>query len=199
MRIRQLLPSFSWIGLALVLTLVFPTIYEHTFAATSQIHQRTPAISSAYDQQPQAVASNSSLGRRYPATLIAREFIQRLEAKDLNGASQLLAQDVVFELPFQLPGNQSRYEGSSAFLAFLSDIFNTFSQVDFVNIRFYQTIDPNRVIVEAEGNFVVAATGAPYRNTYIIVCETNGRTLTTIREYNNPLVLAETFGIDLSP
>ena len=74
-----------------------------------------------------------------------------------------------------------------------------FNQIRFEQIRLYETRNPNLVIIEAQGDFVVAENGRPYRNTYVFVFQTSGNRVSLIREYLNPLIVAQTFGIDVTP
>jgi uncharacterized protein len=122
---------------------------------------------------------------------LVRQFFQRAQAEDIEQLIVLLTDDAVLNLKFPTPGAPNQIQGIDALRAYFTGGFRLFSRIGFSSINFYQTIDPSRVVVEAQGDYIVAATGTPYRNTFIFVIETNGRQIKTIREYFNPLIVFE--------
>lgn len=131
--------------------------------------------------------------------LLVREFIRELEAKNLQAVSNLLSENVVLEQPYQLPGRPNRFEGKRSTQGFFQQLNQTFSTIRFANLRTIVAADGQTVTLEAQGNFVVAANEKPYQNVYIAVFQTDGKKITGIREYFNPLIIAQTFNIDLTP
>lgn len=129
---------------------------------------------------------------------MAREFIQRIEAKNLQALSNLLSENVVLEQPYQLPGMPNRFEDKWAVQGVFQQINQTFSTIRFENLRLIASADGRTVTLEGQGNFVIAANGLPYRNIYITVLQIEGRKITAIREYFNPLIIAQAFNIDLT-
>ncbi|MBD2465238.1 nuclear transport factor 2 family protein [Oscillatoria sp. FACHB-1407] len=127
-----------------------------------------------------------------------RTFIQQIEAENLQGLGDLLAENVVLEQPYQLPGAPNRFEGKAAVQGFFQRINQTFSRIQFENLRVIVSADEQTVTVEGQGNFVIAENGASYQNVYIVVFEMRDGKIGTIREYFNPLILAQTFNIDLT-
>jgi uncharacterized protein len=129
---------------------------------------------------------------------IARQFIRRIEAKNVQALSNILAENVVLEQPYQLPGRPNRFEGNLAVQGFLQGINQTFSTIRFENLRTIVSADGQTVTLEAQGDFVIAANGLPYQNVYIIVLQIEDGKITVIREYFNPLINAQVFNIDLT-
>jgi uncharacterized protein len=130
---------------------------------------------------------------------IVREFIRQIEAKNIPALSGLLSENVLVEQPYQLPGNPNRLEGKLAFQGYVQAINQRFSTIRFENLRTIVSADGRTVTLEGQGNFVIAANGLPYKNLYITVLQTDGEKITGIREYFNPLIIAQTFNIDLTP
>lgn len=124
---------------------------------------------------------------------IVQQFIQAVEAKDVNTINQLLEDNVVLEQPYspRQPGG-TRFEGRQAVNAFLDRIFGQFSQVRFVDAMYRQSESDNTVIFEARGDFQAAADQSPYRNQYVGIFEVVDGRVVSIREYFNPLLLPET-------
>jgi uncharacterized protein len=129
---------------------------------------------------------------------IARRFIRQIEAKNLQALSNLLSENVVLEQPFQLPERPNRFEGKQSLQVFFEGINQTFSTIRFENLRTIVSADGRTVTIEGQGNFVIAANGLPYQNVYITVLQIEDGKITGIREYFNPLIIAQAFNIDLT-
>lgn len=132
------------------------------------------------------------------STTVVEAAIERIERMDLQSFRQLLAPNVRFDNVFSLPNTPSSFQGQAAVLANIKEISGRFERIEFVNERLYVTENGRTVFVEARGNFTVKGTGAPYQNTYVFAFEINEGKITAIREYNNPLTIAQTFNIPLS-
>lgn len=134
---------------------------------------------------------------RSPAARVAKQFLQSLEAQDTNAIAQLWAEDAALEAPYDLEGRE--FPNREAAQGYIEGVVGLFNEIRFEQIRLYETRNPNLVIIEAQGDFVVAENGRPYRNTYVFVFQTSGNRVSLIREYLNPLIVAQTFGIDVTP
>ena len=132
------------------------------------------------------------------STEVVATAMNKFENGDVRGFAELLAPNTRFDNVFNLPNTPRTFEGKDAVVANLTRIIENFEQVEFVNEGLYTAEDGQTVFVEANGNFTVKGTGEPYKNTYIFVFEVNEGQITAIREYNNPLTIAETFNIPLS-
>jgi len=134
---------------------------------------------------------------RSPASRLGKQFLQSFEAQDTNAISQLWAEDAAIELPYDLQGRN--FPNREAAQGYIESAVALFSEIKFEQIHLYETRNPNVVVVEAQGDFVVAENGKPYRNTYMFVFQTSGNKVKFIREYFNPVIVAQTFGIDITP
>ncbi|MEO1376767.1 MAG: nuclear transport factor 2 family protein [Cyanobacteria bacterium J06635_10] len=123
--------------------------------------------------------------------------MQSLEALDTNAISQFWTQDAALEVPLDLEGRD--FPNREAAQAYIEGVVSLFSEIKFEQIRVYDTRNPNVVIIEAQGDFVVAENGRRYQNKYVFIIQTQGNKVRLIREYLNPLIVARTFGIDLTP
>lgn len=153
-----------------------------------------PGVESSIFAQAQPTESTSD-----PSDLLVREFIRQVEAKDLQAVINLLSENVVFEQPYQLPGRPSRFEGKQSTEGFFQQLNQTFITIRFTNLRTIVAADGQTVTIEAQGDFVVAANEKPYQNLYIAVLQIEDGKIAMIREYFNPLIIAQTFDIDLAP
>ncbi len=123
--------------------------------------------------------------------------IQKFEQMDMQGFEKILAPNARFDNVFALPNTPGTFQGRGAIIANLREISRRFERIEFTDERLYPVQDGRTVIVEARGNFALRGTGIPYRNTYVFVFEVDQEQITAIREYNNPLTVAETFNIPL--
>ncbi|MDX2212407.1 MAG: nuclear transport factor 2 family protein [Oculatellaceae cyanobacterium bins.114] len=151
--------------------------------SASVSHAVPSSITIADSQSTSEEASSNRLA-------LVRQFIQAIESKDARIIDQLLADNVVLEQPYspEQPGGV-RVEGKQIASLFFDRIFREFSQIRFVDVVFRQSQFDNTVIVEARGDFRLAADQSPYRNQYIAVIEVVDGQITLIREYFNPLLL----------
>ena len=124
--------------------------------------------------------------------------MNRFENADIGSFAELIAPNARFENVFNLPNTPRTFEGKDAVVANLTGITENFEQIEFVDERLYTSEDGQTVFVEANGNFTVRGTGESYNNTYVFVFEVENGQIVAIREYNNPLIVAETFNIPLS-
>lgn len=83
--------------------------------------------------------------------------------------AQLLAPDIVIELPFAPPPLPRRYDGFSAVLAFQRLAAGLFSSFRLEVDRMLVDESGRTVVAEYRSEGVVAATGRPYRNHYLAV------------------------------
>ncbi|MCA1994941.1 MAG: nuclear transport factor 2 family protein [Coleofasciculus sp. S288] len=148
---------------------------------------------SAKSETAPAVKSAQASSRRIEA---ARQFLQAVEAKDINTINRLIADGVVLEQPYFSRGESNRVAGRQAANAFFNRIFNQYSQIRFVDVVFRQSQFDNTVILEGSGDFRIADTQRPYRNQYVVVLEIIDGRVTLIREYFNPLIAAEAFEVE---
>jgi hypothetical protein len=107
--------------------------------------------------------------------------------------ADVLAENIVFEMPFALPGLPDRVEGKGTVVKFLEQFLGQdrgmFTGWDIFNIRIYPGSDPDLFFTELDGRGVVAQSGYQYRQKYIILFRVSAGRISHWREYLNPLPL----------
>jgi|ERR1043165_5838420 ketosteroid isomerase-like protein len=128
-------------------------------------------------------------------TEIVSRFLEAEARQDVQGMADVLAEGIVFEMPFALPGLPDRVEGKGAVVDFLEQFLGKehgmFTGWDLHNIRLYGGGDPDLVFAELDGQGVVVQSGYQYRQKYIIVFRVSGGRIAQWREYLNPIPLQE--------
>ena len=127
--------------------------------------------------------------------LVSR-FLEAEAKQDVQGMADVLAEDIVFEMPFlTLPGLPNRVEGKATVVEFLEQFLGKehgmFTGWDLHNIRIYPGGEPDLVFAELDGQGVVVKSGYQYRQKYIILFRVSGARISHWREYNNPIPLQE--------
>lgn len=109
-------------------------------------------------------------------------------------ALQLVAGDVVWEMPFAppvLPAPFSRQR----FEKLLHSWPAVFAQgLTFDDVIVHPMLDPDRFVVEFRGEAVMAASGLPYRNRYVGFFRLSDRRIVHAREYFDSAVAIRAFG-----
>ena len=127
---------------------------------------------------------------------IVSRFLEAEAKQDVQGMADVLADDIVFEMPFlALPGLPNRVEGKGTVVEFLEQFLGKehgmFTGWDLHNIRIYPAGDPDLVFAELDGQGVVVKSGYQYRQKYIILFRVSDGHISHWREYNNPIPLQE--------
>ena len=124
---------------------------------------------------------------------IVSKFLEAEARQDVEGMADVLAEDIVFEMPFALPGLPDRVEGKRTVVDFLERFLGKgrgmFTGWDLHNIRIYPSGDPELFFTELDGQGVVAQSGYQYRQKYIILFRISEGRISHWREYLNPLPL----------
>ena len=113
---------------------------------------------------------------------------------DVEGIAQLLAPDIVIELPFAPPPLPRRYDGFSEVLAFQRRAAGLFSSFRLEVDRLLVDAGGRTVVAEYRSEGVVAASGRPYRNHYLAVfdLDASGR-VRRWREFYDPDAVRSAF------
>jgi uncharacterized protein len=127
---------------------------------------------------------------------IVSRFLEAEAKQDVQGMADVLAEDIVFEMPFlTLPGLPNRVEGKGTVVKFLEQFLGKehgmFTGWDLHNIRIYPGGEPDLVFAELDGQGVVVKSGYQYRQKYIILFRVSDGRISYWREYNNPIPLQE--------
>ena len=127
---------------------------------------------------------------------IVSRFLEAEGKQDVQGMADVLADDIVFEMPFlNLPGLPNRVEGKGTVVEFLEQFLGKehgmFTGWDLHNLRIYPGGDPDLVFAELDGQGVVVKSGYQYRQKYIILFRVSDGLISHWREYNNPIPLQE--------
>jgi len=124
---------------------------------------------------------------------IVRGLLEAGAKQDVQGMADLLAENIVFEMPFALPGLPDRVEGKATVVRFLEQFIGkehgVFTGWDFYNIRIYPGGDPDLFFTELDGRGVVAQSGYQYRQKYITLFRVSDGRISHWREYLNPIPL----------
>jgi ketosteroid isomerase-like protein len=126
---------------------------------------------------------------------IVSKFLEAEAKQDVQGMADVLAENIVFEMPFALPGLPDRVEGKGTVVEFLERFLGKergfFTSWDLHNIRIYPGGDPHLFFAELAGQGVVAQSGHQYRQKYIILFRVSDGRISHWREYLNPIPLRE--------
>ena len=98
---------------------------------------------------------------------IVSRFLEALAKQDVQGVADVLADNIVFEMPFALPGLPDRVEGKGTVVEFLEQFLGKergiFTDWNLHNIRIYPGGDPDLFFTEYNGQGVVAKSRYQYR------------------------------------
>ena len=128
-------------------------------------------------------------------TEIISKFFEAQGKQDVQGIADVLAENIVFEMPFALPRLPDRVEGKGIVVEFLERFLGKergiFTGWNPHNIRIYPGGDPDLVFAELNVQAVVTKSGYQYRQKYIILFRVSGGRISHWREYLNPIPLQE--------
>ncbi len=126
---------------------------------------------------------------------IISKFFEAQAKQDVQGMADVLAENIVFEMPFALPGLPDRVEGKATVVEFLEKFLGKehgiFTRWDLHNIKIYPGDDLHLFFTELDGQGVVAQSGYQYRQKYIILFRVFDGRINHWREYLNPTPLQE--------
>jgi uncharacterized protein len=105
----------------------------------------------------------------------------------------LFTEDAVLEFPYAPAGYPAQVVGRSDLLQHMESFSKNF-RVEFVDLRFHETVDPTQVIAEVKSRGVALETGRPYDQSYVCLVETTAGRISRFVDYWNPQVVAEALG-----
>lgn len=128
-------------------------------------------------------------------TEVVEDFLACEGRADIAGVRGALADDFVFESPFNVQGTASRVEGADVWCGYLSKYIapeaGHYSDWRFSEIKIYPVEGGRIVFAEWKCDAIVAGTGEPYHNEYVGYFEIENEKITLFREYRNPMSTAK--------
>src|SRR5436190_16516198 len=130
-----------------------------------------------------------------PADVLARRR-QLILNGDADGFADLFAPDAVIEVPFAgPPGTPMRLEGREAIRAYSRHVMASPLRLeDFEVAEFYQTEDPEVVIVEMRTRGTVTTTGRSFTATSIQILRIQEGHIVLFRDFPDPRGLEDVIG-----
>lgn len=129
---------------------------------------------------------------------LVQRYLQLFAQQDWDAWIGLWASDGVLEFPFTPPGRRARYVGHADILAYMQATAARMAgriQIEgLASFTLRPLRDPGAACLEMAVSGRLVADGAPYRQTYIAIIETQGGKLSLYREYWNPLVSIDAHG-----
>lgn len=144
----------------------------------------------------QSSAAQTQQQERDRNRAIVEAFFDRLEAMDIAGFVQLFDENGVQEMPYSPNGFPKELRGRAAIQKQYGGLPQNFNSMKFTNRIWYETVNPEKFIVEYKG-VIDVKNGKPYNNDYIGVFELKNGKIVKYIEYFNPLILQEAFGKNL--
>ena len=141
--------------------------------------------------------------RRQRSQAIVRQFLEGLEAKDMDRVNSVWAEDAVQEMPYAPRGVDfpARVEGREALIRQYAGWPDNARNPDYTSeLRFLPSADPDLVIIEYRGVTEIVPTNRIYDQRYIGVfqIDEDGK-IALFREYFDPTVFVEAFALDRDP
>lgn len=131
-----------------------------------------------------------------------RAFLAAMTAKDRPAVAALVDEAAVFQYPFDRSGRTEagswrRFAGREAVLTgYVDAAFARISRIGWTEAEFTSSADGRTIFVEARGDMVLA-TGAAYRNRYVLRFDLRHGKIVGMKEYMNPVTAALAAGLPL--
>lgn len=119
---------------------------------------------------------------------LAKRYLRGVETRDRDAIAGTLADGVQLVFAMADGGREGPlgiFDGKVEVLEYTYNLFNKFSTLTWPNPDWTVSHDGSRVILEAKGEAVVAHSGAPYRNTYVVRFDIVDGRIARITEYAN--------------
>ena len=143
---------------------------------------------------------------RSPAALVTA-WMAALTGKDRPALAAMIAEDAVFEYPFDRSGKTEAgswrgFRGRAAVLSgYVDPALMRLDRIDWTERDFTVADNGKRVFVEALGDMVL--NGKPYSNRYVLRFDLKGGKIAGMKEYLNPvtsaIVTGTTTGAESTP
>jgi ketosteroid isomerase-like protein len=129
-----------------------------------------------------------------PADALVNAWLDALSRKDRPALEAMIAEDAVFEYPFDRSGKTEAgswrsFRGRDAVLKNYVDVaLARLSPIGWTEREVTRSADGSRVFVEALGDMGLG--GVPYRNRYVLRFDIKDDRITHMKEYLNPVTSA---------
>lgn len=150
-------------------------------------------------EQAAAEAANnpSSYLQRQQTEQAVRDFLTSLETKDMEAFASVWAEDAVQDMPYAPERFPRRVEGRDNLIQHYSSWPEVSGTANFTDeLVFYPMEDPTMVFAEWHGVVEIIPTGRTYEQRYGGLFRVVDGKIVLFREYFNPTVFVEAFGLD---
>lgn len=124
---------------------------------------------------------------------IFTDILKFIEQDKIREWVDLFTADGVLEFAFPPPGAASRFVGHDELYNHMKH-FPELLDVQFSNLVFHETTDPELIVAEFSGDGKAVPTGNSFHQDYIAVVRTANGKITHFRDFWNPLVILEALG-----
>ena len=125
-------------------------------------------------------------GQRERNLELVRQVFAHISAGEHERMVELMADDLVFELPYGPKGMPGRFESKRKFQRLQAGMFPLFSRFALELVEVHPTLDPSMLVAEYRSDAQVKKNGAPYQNRYIGVFRFREGKICFWREFHNP-------------
>ncbi|MEM1249879.1 MAG: nuclear transport factor 2 family protein [Acidobacteriota bacterium] len=124
---------------------------------------------------------------------IAQNVMEASRLKDMERLMSYFADEAVFRQAFN-PGGERLHRGKEAIRKAYEQIFANIEELIYVESRYTVSLDGKTVFLEAQGDMVVTATGAEYKNTHVFRVDFGDCSqIESLLQYANPLEILRAF------
>jgi ketosteroid isomerase-like protein len=124
---------------------------------------------------------------------VLHDFLNALEALDVERAADFFADDGVLELPYAPEGFPDYHVGREAIAAFLRRFPSYYRRIRYLDRRLDLFDDGSGLTAEYRGEWETVK-GRPYNNAYVALLWVRNGQITRLREFFNPLVWLASLG-----
>ncbi|WP_174526257.1 nuclear transport factor 2 family protein [Micromonospora maritima] len=149
-----------------------------------------PANPSPFNTHRTHQERTNAVNIRETAQQAFKNHLEYLSSGRIEEWVDLFTEDGVLEFPYGPADFPKKVEGKQALFDYMRNFPEHF-KVEFIDLRFHETVDPTLVIAEFKSVGQALSTGKPYNQTYISVVETVDGRISRYVDFWNPLVAAE--------
>ncbi|OCT16366.1 hypothetical protein A8709_02750 [Paenibacillus pectinilyticus] len=124
---------------------------------------------------------------------IIRSLLLAEASQDIQAMADKLADNIVYETPFVLPGVPNRIEGKEQLIQLLTQFIGKdqgmYATWNIFNINVYPAEEPNLFFADMQAKGTVSSNGHVYEQSYMSVFRIQSGRVIEWREYFNPLPL----------